>query len=357
MLRITAFSSSRYTADDGGYKADVSYIEDNHIAPTVATPPHHQHNLHHHDAVHSTASSSPHLIAAEPIYKYYKHLQETQQPSVAAQYASNAIYPTASEHPLHFHHHQQQYRPHTLNYASLSGGYNIPAQPTKPTHISGQQIVAAAPTSSVYHQQQYQQHPQPQSLILPSPTPSTLPYTAAQQQQYVQNVQIETYNTAPHHQQQQQQLLIEQHQQQQHHHPYLLQPNRIVFPTSPTPYQDIHVLPSPRPHHSYASPAPFVAAQPHQQQVQQRPVSLKHTSIVSSPATTLQDAAVNYNYRDYDYQQLQQQQQHNHPHNQVVEPQAIFVATEATTRQHQQQQSQQVLLQPNHALYYKRQTK
>lgn len=322
----------RYTADDGGYKADVSYIEDNHIiAPTAPTPPHRSSSVSHHH-------SSPHLIAAEPIYNYYKHLQETQQQQpqhAAAPYGNNGIYATAAAQ------HAQLPRKHALNYASLSGGYNIPAQPTSPT-------VYTTPSSTIYHQQQYQPYPQQQPqhpLLVPSPTPSTLSYAAhaaqqQQQQQYVQNVHIETYNTAPHHKHHQHQLLVEQ---QQHHHqqqqlPYIVQPTRIVFPTSPTPYQDIHVLPSPRPHPQHVSPASFaaVAQPPPQQQLQQRPVSLKHTSIVSSPASALQGDDINYNYRDYEYLQ--------HPHQQ--QQQAIFVATEATPQQQQQ-----------HALYYKRQAK
>lgn len=268
---------------------------------------------------HSIAPS-PHLIAAEPIYNYYKHLQDNrvqlQQPQQQRQ------------------HHQQQvlYRqpPGALNYDRLSGGYTIPApQPTQPTAAFVQQHPAhliATPSAAAYHHQPH--------ALLSSPTPSTAAYVHHQQQhqpqqQYVQNVQIDTYNTAPH----------------------LLRPNsilqqaagHIVFPTAPTPYRDIHVQPTPFAINHRLSP--------------------KNTNIVSSPATLVATGGVggnhhevNYNYRDYDYgQQQQHQQQVAYQRQRQQEPALFFVASEAT-KVHDPRGgtgAAGVLLQPNQALYYK----
>lgn len=274
-------------------------------------PTTHQQQLQH------SVSPSPHLIAAEPIYKYYKHLQDNQlQPQ-----------------PPQQHQHQQMlYRqpsPGALSYDRLSGGYTIPApQPTQPTAFVRQHPahLVATPSAAAYHHQ-------PHALV-PSPTPSAATYIRhqqqPQQQQYVQNVQIDTYNTAPH----------------------LLRPNtgRIVFPTAPTPYQDIHVLPSPRTHPSYASPTPFAAS---------HRLSPKNTNIVSSPATLVASGDhrdVNYNYRDYDYGQHQQHQQQVAYQQQRQQPPALFFVASEAPKVHDPRGgagAAGVLLQPNQALYYK----
>lgn len=206
LIYYSLFCISRYTADHDGYKADVSYIEN---AVSDDTPRSH-------------------------VYQ---------------------VAPTASRPNKYFPHRPS---PTQLSFERLSGGYELQKTISKPQHypISPLHSFASTPRPFAVHSS-----PAPESAFVAQPPQH-------QHANYVdlQNVEIETYNTAPHH--------FTQHQHQlQQHKPQLISSNRIAFPTSPTLYNDIHVLPSPRPY-PYATTAPFVGQ-----------VGSKSTSIVASPAS------------------------------------------------------------------------
>lgn len=251
----------RYTADNNGYKADVSYIEGQsgetqHLSqPAIATTP------------------SPLLAAAQPIYNYYRNLQQ-EEPS--------------------YQHNNVNYD--NSKYVDYDNSYQHPA-----------------PQNYI--------HTTPATYYVGTSTPSAV---YADHNNYIENVEIDTYNTGP-------------HKINYHHHlsptssplsklsggyEHNIAPTQssIVFPTTPTAYNDIHVLPSPK-SFSYSTIAPYAGS--------------KSTSIVASPAP---QAAY---YADYDYKT-----------NQDGSQQEQYYATAAPSLV-----QTNVLLRPNHALYYKQHAK
>lgn len=257
------FLFPRYTADNDGYKAEVSYIEGQLAEEPVV-------------AVHNTAASSA-LLSAQPIYDYYKNLQAPAIHERSGDY----------EEPI------------------LSPGYNQKIQQISQYHQSTPE--------PAYYRQEYQV----------SPTAS-IPY----KQNYVQlaNVKIGTYNTAPH------------HVPQYHHSGYASttaapfrhsslhrqaaqlvtapsHTNVASYPTASTTYNDIHVLPSPKTF-AFATTAPYA--------------SPKSTNIFapSSPAPDY--------YLDYGSGRAVDQTKY----------QAYGTVAPAIAQQN-------VLISPNHALYYK----
>lgn len=143
--------SIRYTADSNGYNAQVSYvdgqIQNDYVVQSTQTP-----------------SIAPALASAQPIYDYYKTLQEHQAHN--EDYTDNKIYSNYNSYPT-----------------------------TTPTP--------------------YYDHAE----ITPR----------GYYKNHIQNVHIKTYNTAPHHQDESN-----------------LANQVIIFPTTPAPYKDVHVLPTPR---------------------------------------------------------------------------------------------------------------
>lgn len=254
---LTIFLFPRYTADNDGYKAEVSYIEGHPAEDPVVT-------------VHNSAASQA-LLSAQPIYDYYKNLQEPAIQERDGDY----------EEPV------------------LSPGYN-----QKHLHSQYQQSTPGP----AYYRQAYT---------------AAVPYN----QNYVQlaNVKIGTYNTAPH------------HVPQYHHSGYASttaapfrhssfhgqaaqlvtapsQTNVASYPTTSTTYNDIHVLPSPKTF-AFATTAPYA--------------SPKSTNIFApSPAPDY--------YLDYGSGRAVDQTKY----------QAYGTVAPAAAEQN-------VLINPNHALYYK----
>lgn len=182
----------RYTADNNGYNAQVTYVQ-GHVQGDYA--------------VQSTPSPSlaPALASAQPIYNYYKTLQEHQQ-------IQN-----------HISYNDDDY----VNNNKIYNHYN--AYPT------------TTPTPYYAHSEA---------------TPLGSHY-----RNHIQNVHIKTYNTAPHNQGERDQI--------------------IVFPTTPAPYTDIHVLPTPRTL-SYSTSSPYASV-----------VTLKSTNVIPG-----YDYYVDYDYRN-----------------------------------------------------------
>lgn len=150
--------------------------------------------------------------------------------------------------------------PTQLSFQRLSGGYELPKPNSQSPNyvIDAPHLFASTPRPFALHST-----PTPHSAYIAEP-PQHQKYSSHSNYDVdLQNVEIETYNTAPHH-------FAPQLQQQQQQ---LVSPGRIVFPTAPTLYNDIHVLPSPR-SYPYATTAPYGGK-----------VSPKSTSIVASPAT------------------------------------------------------------------------
>lgn len=258
---LTIFLIPRYTADNDGYKAEVSYIEGQPAEEPVV-------------AVHNAAASSA-LLSAQPIYDYYKNLQA---PAI--------------------HEHSRDYEEPVL-----SPGYN-----QKPQRSQYHQLQ----TGPAYYRQEYQ-----------VAATASVPYN----QNYVQlaNVKIGTYNTAPHH-------------VPQYHHtgfasttaaPFrhssfhgqaaqlVTSPSHVnvaSYPTTSTTYNDIQVLASPKTF-AVATTAPYA--------------SPKSTNIFApSPAP---DYYLDYgNGRTIDQTKYQ-------AYGTVAPAEAL----------------QNVLINPNHALYYK----
>ncbi|KAG4068939.1 hypothetical protein HA402_005087 [Bradysia odoriphaga] len=145
----------KYTADNNGYNAQVTYLEGQVQGDY---------------AVQSTQSPTlaPALASAQPIYDYYKTLQEHQ-----------------------LHNNQGNYRDDDYSDNRIYNHYNV--YPT------------TTPTPYYAHSEA---------------TP------LGHYRNHIQNVDIKTYNTAPHHSAERDRVLI--------------------FPTTPAPYTDIHVLPTPR---------------------------------------------------------------------------------------------------------------
>lgn len=246
----------RYTADEGGYKADVSYIEN------------------------SVSDNTP----RSRVYQ---------------------VAPTASR-PNYY---PPRPSPTQLSFERLSGGYELPkTNPNLQKYAipSSHQPFASTPRPFALNSS-----PDPHSAYVVQPPPPNSNYVD------LQNVELETYNTAPHHYNHQEQPLQSQK---------FVSTGRIVFPTSPSLYNDIHVLPSPKPY-PYATTAPFTGK-----------MSPKSTSIVSSPApygahyhhtagnsgrpsgTVASPASIYYlasRYSNYQHQQLQ------HP----LQGQQFYVAT------------------------------
>lgn len=146
----------RYTADNNGYNAQVTYLEgqiqgDYTVQSTQPTP------------------LAPALASAQPIYNYYKTLQEHQnnhENSDNRIYNHYNVYPTTTPTPYYGH-----------SEATPLGHYR----------------------------------------------------------NHIQNVDIKTYNTGPHREVGRDGTVVT---------PLV---NRfLIFPTTPAPYTDIHVLPTPR---------------------------------------------------------------------------------------------------------------
>lgn len=187
---------NRYTADNNGYNAQVTYLEG---------------QIQNDYAVQSTQSPSlaPALASAQPIYDYYKTLQEHQRHNHVNynedDYADNKIYNHYNSYPT-----------------TTPTPYYSHSEATPRGHYTN----------------------------------------------HIQNVHIKTYNTAPHHQDDNNHLVGTP-----------LTNQVLIFPTTPAPYNDVHVLPTPRTL-AYSTRSPY-------------------TSVVSSKSTNVLPG---YDYYfDYDY--------------------------------------------------------
>lgn len=102
-----------------------------------------------------------------------------------------------------------------------------------------------------------------------TPTPYYAPSGASSYGHYrndIQNVHIKTYNTAPHNQGESDQSSANQ---------------VIIFPTTPAPYTDVHVLPTPRTL-AYSTSSPYASV-----------VSAKSTNVLPG-----YDYYIDYDYRN-----------------------------------------------------------
>lgn len=192
----------RYTADNNGYNAQVTYVEG---------------EIQNDYAVQSTQSPSlaPALASAQPIYDYYKTLQEHQRHQHVNynvdEYADNKIYNHYNSYPT-----------------------------TTPTPYYAHS--AASPHGH------YRNH--------------------------IENVHIKTYNTAPHHQDGNNDLVVTP-----------LANQVLIDSTTPAPYTDVHVLPTPRTL-AYSTSSPYASV-----------VSPKSTNVLQG-----------YDYYfDYDYKNANRQ--------------------------------------------------
>lgn len=186
----------RYTADSNGYNAQVTYLEGEVQGDY---------------AIQSTQSPSlaPALASAQPIYNYYKTLQEQQ-----------------------IQHNHLNYNDDDYTDNRVYNHYN-----TYPS---------TTPTPYYAHSQ---------------PTPVVTHY-----RNNVQNVDIKTYNTAPHEDERDVSLANQQ---------------VIIYPTTPAPYTDVHVLPTPRTL-AYSTSSPY-----------------RQNNVVSSKSTNVLPRY--HYYLDYDY--------------------------------------------------------
>lgn len=184
----------RYTADNNGYNAQVTYLEG---------------QIHGDYAVQSTPTPSlaPALASAQPIYDYYRTLQQQQV------------------------HNQVNYNEDDYADNKIYNHYNV-----NPT---------TTPTPYYAHSEG---------------TPNG-PY-----RNHIQNVHIKTYNTAPHNQGERDDTVANQ---------------VIIFPTTPAPYADVHVLPTPRTL-AYSTSSPYASV-----------VSSKSTNVLPG-----YDYYVDYDYRN-----------------------------------------------------------
>lgn len=193
MVFATIFCfNGRYTADNNGYNAQVTYLEgdiqsDYAIQTTTQAP-----------------RLAPALASAQPIYNYYKALQEQQLQQNHASYNDD-------------------------DYSD----------------------------NEVYNQ--YNAYPTTTATPYYSPQPTPLGHY----RNHIQNVDIKTYNTAPHREGGRNVNQV------------------LIFPTTPAPYTDIHVLPTPRTL-AYSTSSPY------------------HQNVVSPKSTNVLPGYQQY-YVDYDY--------------------------------------------------------
>ncbi|KAJ6646799.1 Cuticle protein 7 [Pseudolycoriella hygida] len=184
----------KYTADNNGYNAQVTYLDgqvesDDNVQPN------------------QSPSLAPALASAQPIYDYYKTLQEQQL------------------------HNNENYNDDDYTDNKIYNHYN------------------SYPTTT--------------------PTPYYAHSEAAANGYYgnrIQNVHIKTYNTAPHNQVEPQVTPLSNHV--------------IIYSTTPAPYADVHVLPTPRTLAAYSTRSPY-------------------TNVVSAKSTNVLPG-YDY-YLDYDY--------------------------------------------------------
>lgn len=188
----------RYTADNNGYNAQVTYLEG---------------DVHGEYAVQSTQSPSlaPALASAQPIYNYYKTLQQQQL------------------------HNQVNYNNEDYADNKIYNHYNVYPTTTPTPYFSHAE---ATPNGH------YRNH--------------------------IQNVHIKTYNTAPHNQGEGDVSIATP-----------LANQVLIYTTTPAPYTDIHVLPTPRTL-AYSTSSPYASA-----------VSSKSTNVLPG-----YDYYVDYDYRN-----------------------------------------------------------
>ena len=254
----------RYTADNDGYKAEVSYIEgqveSSNYSPVEQEKPFQQNQY---------ASSL--LASAEPIFNYHRNLQQQQQ---------------------------QQQQPVSYNdnsYVDNQYQYSIPSTPAT--------YFASTPETNQAHYQ--------------------VPLA---------NVNIKTYNVGPHNLQYYHSPTISPStrssfigNQQILQHPIPTQATNLHYQsTASTPYNDIHVLPSPRAI-AFSTVGPYLAQ--------------KSTSIIASPGSP---------EKSYDYYNVENNNNYNHDTN---NREAYVVPASVSPSDLNNENS--ILLRPNQALYFK----